>query len=218
MLTIAIIDCGIGNLRSVQRAFESADVSAPITDDPGTLDKADSLVLPGVGAFKDAMHKLTSTGLDAAIKTHVQERNKPILGICLGMQLLAHSSREDGDHTGLGILPASVEPLDVSGQIDWAGRKLTLPHIGWNEIDFSKNSILFDGIPDRSDFYFVHSFHVACDQEEHVAATTEYGSPFASVLEHGNIFATQFHPEKSQRLGQQLIQNFIKCCGQRVAA
>ena len=212
MHKICIIDCGIGNLRSVQRAFERVGENAQITGDPENLKNASSFVLPGVGAFPDAMKNLKRKGLDLIITQNVIEKKKPILGICLGMQLLAQNSCENGLHTGLGIVPGKVVLLEVKGQKNWLGHKLTLPHVGWNQVKSRKKLKLFKNIPDNSDFYFVHSFHFQCKTTDYIAATTTHGISFISALEHENVFATQFHPEKSQRLGHQLIKNFVNYC------
>lgn len=210
MTKIAVIDCAIGNLRSVQKILERVGAEATIARAPEELYDTDAMVLPGVGAFRDAMAKLNESGLSEAIQEQVRLRGKPILGICLGMQLLARDSEEDGDHEGLSLVAGSVRRLDVAGKLDWAKRKLTLPHIGWNSVTPQGEPSLFKGIQPGADFYFVHGYHLVCDESSIVAASCEYGETFVSAVETDNIFAAQFHPEKSQSAGQRLLQNFVE--------
>lgn len=211
---IVIVDYGIGNLRSVQKAFERAGASAAISDSPSDIAAADALVLPGVGAFQDAMTEIHARGLVTVLRKEVAEKRKPLLGICLGMQLIARSSTEGGECDGLGLIPATVERLDIEARKNWAGRKITLPHIGWNAVHPESGSRLFADIPSESDFYFVHSFHVVCDRDSMAAATCDYGLEFTCAIEHENIFAAQFHPEKSQHHGTKLIENYIHICAE----
>ncbi len=210
MVAIAIIDVGIGNLRSVKKAFEKIGVSAPISNRHEIIGAADALVLPGVGAFRGAMKKMHELELVELLRHHVGARGKPLLGICLGMQLLARNSSEGTTITGLDLIRASVVPLDIKHKKGWDGRKLTLPHIGWNSVRADQDSRLFRGLEPDSEFYFVHSYVMHCERPGTVAATCEHGSRFAAAIEHQNIFATQFHPEKSQKDGAAVIENFVR--------
>lgn len=215
-MSVAIIDYGVGNLRSVQKIFERIGSAATITGEAEDIHAADALVLPGVGAFRDAMARLSEHGMVQEIKRAVLDDKKPLLGICLGMQLLAQESEEGGAGEGLGLVPASVRKLQVAGKLNPLGRKLTLPHIGWNEVRPKPESILFRGISEGSDFYFLHSYRLVCDDSGMIAASCEYGETFPCAVERDNIFAAQFHPEKSQKPGQRLIRNFLEHC-ERVA-
>ena len=203
---VQIVDYGMGNLRSVQKAFERAGSEAQITSDPRRIRDADRLVLPGVGAFADAMHELQARSLVEPIREFVQS-GRPFLGICLGLQLLFESSEEgddrpDGPPAGLGILPGRVVRFDLPAPYK-------IPHMGWNQIEARHAPAWLRSIPDGSYFYFVHSYYVAPDRDEDVAFATEYGMPFCSAVARDNIFASQFHPEKSQRRGAQLIEAFL---------
>ncbi len=210
--SIVIVDYGVGNLRSVQKIFEKTGATAIISSEPETIAAARGLVLPGVGAFGDAMAKLRERKLVELLREQVLERRTPILGICLGMQLLARASSEGGAHEGLGLIDAEVEPLAVAGHRDWAGKKLTLPHIGWNEVRPSGPSRLFEGISAGTDYYFVHGYQVRCGDSADAAASCQFGDEFTCAIERGNIFATQFHPEKSQSGGVRLVENYISLC------
>ncbi|MDJ0949934.1 MAG: imidazole glycerol phosphate synthase subunit HisH [Alphaproteobacteria bacterium] len=218
MTNVVIVDYGVGNLRSVQKIFERAGEGATISRERSAIAAADAVVLPGVGAFRDAMDKLEGLDLVKVLRRTALDDRKPFLGICLGMQLLADRSREGGDFAGLGLVPGTAERLDVSGARDLWGRALTLPHIGWNAVTPRPAARLFEGIALGSDFYFAHSYHVVCRDAADVAAHCEYGTTFACALERGNIFGTQFHPEKSQRDGMATIRNFLALCRQRAAA
>lgn len=209
MTDFAIIDCGIGNLRSVQKIFQRLGTDAPITREAAVIIDSDGIVLPGVGAFGDAMRGLEESGTADLLRAEAGERGKPILGICLGMQLFARSSEESPGVAGLGLVPAEVVRLDVSGRTDWMERKLTLPHIGWNTATPRNGTPLFDGIGDGADFYFVHSYQMIMDDPSWVAATAQYGEEFVAAIDNGTLCAVQFHPEKSQTAGQTLIRNFI---------
>ena len=200
---IAIIDYGMGNVRSVAGALEYIGEEAVVTDDPSEIAAADRLVLPGVGAFGDAMANLGSRGLVEVLDHEVIRGEKPFLGICLGLQLLAKSSQEHGQHAGLGWIDADVVRFDS------ADSGLKVPHMGWNDIEPVPEHFLFDRLrPVDMAFYFVHSFHIVCRDPGQVVATCDYGYPFAAVIAWDNIVATQFHPEKSQDNGLQVLRNF----------
>ena len=204
MATVGIVDYGMGNLRSVAGAIEKVGHTAQISRDPDALAKTDKLVLPGVGAFGDAMRNLREFGLIEALDEQVHSASTPILGICLGAQLVARDSDEFGDHTGLGWLPARVRriaPRDESERV---------PHVGWNELQKTRDSVLYDGVPDDALFYYVHSHCLQADDEAIVTGTCGYTGGFAAVLQHANVYATQFHPEKSQQHGLRLLANFIE--------
>jgi glutamine amidotransferase len=195
---IAIVDYGVGNLRSVQKALERVGATAIVTDDPAALDAAEGVVLPGVGAFGDGMANLQARRLIDPLLRQVRQ-DKPLLGICLGMQLLFEESEEMGHHRGLGLLPGRV--------LRFPEGKLKVPHIGWNQLRIAGCDLL-DGIANGSHAYFVHSYYVAPEDPADVLATTEYGLEFASVVGRGRIFGAQFHPEKSQDVGLRLLSNF----------
>lgn len=195
-IRIAVIDYGMGNLFSVAKAFEFIGCAVTATDDPAALDAADAVVLPGVGAFPDAIARLRESGMDAALLKQIH-RNKPILGICLGMQLLFDGSDEYGKHTGLGIYHDWFTKMDLP---------LKVPHMGWNALRDLGCPIL-RGVDGRY-FYFVHSYWATDTQAAHAAGIAEYGRPFVAVAMRGNTFATQFHPEKSGEAGLCILQNF----------
>jgi glutamine amidotransferase len=197
---IAIVDYQMGNLRSVQKGFERVGYEAVITSDPAELARADKVVLPGVGAFADAIAELRRRELVEPIRAAI-DGDRPFLGICLGLQLLFETGYEDGQHEGLGILPGEVVRFDISPE-------LKVPHMGWNELHVRHRPPLLEGIAEGSHFYFVHSYYVAPSQDDVVATTTDYGGEFCSMVWRDNLFATQFHPEKSQRDGLQLLKNF----------
>lgn len=197
---IAIVNYEMGNLRSVQKAFEQVGHVAEVTDDPTVIAAADKIVLPGVGAFSDAMAALRSRALIEPLQ-EVIASGKPTLGICLGMQLLFEKSYEDGEHQGLGILPGQVVRFPTTPG-------LKVPHMGWNQIEFATPSPLLAGIASGSYVYFVHSYYVVPASDQLVAARTDYPTPFCSSIHRDNLFATQFHPEKSQQVGLQLLENF----------
>ena len=201
---IAIIDYGMGNLRSVEKAFEKIGKDAVITSDPFELDSAGKIVLPGVGAFKDAMVELDKRGLIDSIKKNVKS-GKLFLGICLGLQLLFSKSFEDGECEGLSLFPGSVIKFDNKNLKD----KLKIPHMGWNRVKFTGSSIpVFKDMPDDSYMYFVHSYYVWPDEKNIIIGETDYGITFPSVVWKDNIYATQFHPEKSQKIGLDFLRNF----------
>ncbi|MBI5197824.1 MAG: imidazole glycerol phosphate synthase subunit HisH, partial [Nitrospirae bacterium] len=192
---IAVIDYGMGNLRSVQKAFEHVGHPAVIAKDPRQVEEASHVVLPGVGGFPECMKNLTHSGMVGALRRSI-ESGKPFLGICLGLQLLFSESEEFGSHAGLDIVPGKV--VRFSGTVFERDPELKVPHMGWNQIRIVRNAPLFDGIPDGSFVYFVHSYHGIPGDREVVSAVTDYGIPFASAIQRGNLYACQFHPEKSQ--------------------
>ena len=197
---IAIIDYQMGNLRSVQKGFERAGHQAIITCDPDQLAVADKIVLPGVGAFEDAMSELRGRGLIDPIHASI-ESGKPFLGICLGLQLLFDVSYEGGRHEGLGVIPGEVVRFDVPGEYK-------VPHMGWNQAEMRLPAPILEGIKPKSYFYFVHSFCVVPRNAEVIAIETTYHRPFCSMIWRDNVYATQFHPEKSQADGLRLLKNF----------
>lgn len=199
---IAIIDYGMGNLRSVQKAFERAGHAVSITDDAAVVADAARLVLPGVGAFRDAIAALQSRRLVEPIRAAVAA-GKPFLGICLGLQLLFDRSFEDGQYGGLGIVPGEVVRFDVPSEYK-------VPHMGWNQVRFRNRSPIFAGIEEGAYFYFVHSYYVVPRDPSVVATETDYPQPFCSSIWRDNLFATQFHPEKSQEAGLSVLKNFAE--------
>ncbi len=247
---ITIVDYGMGNLRSVAKGFERFGFDVRVTDNPEEVANADKLVLPGVGAFLDAMNGLTQRGLVEPVVDRIRS-GKPFLGICLGLQLLFSKSYEDGEHTGLGIIPGKVVRFDFSNLtnenplkshqpsfakaeiarnteegsqrinkgelkginrlscVDSGNGKLKVPHMGWNQVCFRKrNNPVLKNVPDNTYMYFVHSYYVCPEDEDVIATETEYGINFTSMIWHDNIFATQFHPEKSQQCGLTILENF----------
>ena len=200
-----IIDYGMGNLRSVQKAFEHLGVEAAITTNPRDLATADRVILPGVGAFRDAIAELQRLDFVPAIRDAVAS-GKPFLGICLGLQLLFDVSYEDGEHEGLGIIPGQV--VRFAPQPD-----LKVPHMGWNTLTFQQTHPILNGIAPGSHVYFVHSYHVVPTDPGVIAATSDHGGPFVAMIAKGNLTATQFHPEKSQTVGLQLLKNFAGLAG-----
>jgi len=203
---INIIDYEMGNLRSVEKAFEKLGFEARVSDKPENIATADKVVLPGVGAFRDCVNNLREGGFVEPLLAHV-EAGKPLLGICVGMQMLFDESEEFGRHRGLGLIPGKVVRFP-SGMIE-NGERLKVPHMGWNNISLKKDSPIFKGVQDGSFVYFVHSYYCAAENAENVAATCTYGDiEFCASLVRDNIMATQFHPEKSQDIGLQIFRNF----------
>ena len=200
---IAVVDYGMGNLRSVQKGLERVGQDAVITSNPDIIKKASALVLPGVGAFRACMNNLQSYGLVDVVLSSIK-KGKPFLGICVGMQLLFSECEEFGESLGLDILKGKVVrfPQTVNGA------RLKIPHMGCNNIKFKKNSPFFKGLPDNSFVYFVHSYHPIPEDKDIIATTTKYGIEFTSSVYKDNIFATQFHPEKSQTTGLNILRNF----------
>ena len=197
---IAIVDYGMGNLRSVQKGFERVGHRATITDRPEDVTRAERVVLPGVGAFGDAMANLRGAGLVAPIVKSISE-GRPFLGICLGLQLLFTKSEEMGFHRGLDVLPGRVRRFPDGERV---------PQIGWNQIHLQKEIPLLEGIPDGSFFYFVHSYYIDPEQPDDVVTTTDYGIDYTSIAGRRNAFGIQFHPEKSQDLGLLILKNFAE--------
>ena len=203
-MNIAIVDYGIGNLRSVQKAFESVGASAQLVTQPDLLRSADKVVLPGVGAFKDCVDNLRSSGLLEPVLDHIAS-GKPFLGICVGMQMLFDIGCEDGEHKGLGVLKGKVVRFDVDQTMS-----LKVPHMGWNQLSVRKPSPLLNDLPEGAGVYFVHSYHCLPNDDSIIASTTDYGRPFVSSVWKDNVLATQFHPEKSQKVGLQILGNFAR--------
>ena len=201
---IVIVDYGLGNLFSVQKAFEILGAPVKISGTAEDIHTAERIVLPGVGAFGDGMEFLRTKGLDRALTEEVIGKKKPFLGICLGLQFLAETGEEHGEHRGLGWIKGRVRKLAAEKQ------GLKIPHIGWNELTMVRASPMFTGINPDADFYFVHSFQLQCADPTDLVATATYGEKITAAVERGNIFATQFHPEKSQDNGLKLLQNFIQ--------
>ena len=200
MKPIIIIDYGMANLRSVQKAFEKLGHAAIITSDPNVVGDAERLVLPGVGAFRDASARMHETGLGEAVKSHIRS-GRPFLGICLGLQLLFTRGLEDGEHRGLDIFPGDVVRFaDVPG--------LKVPHMGWNHLRIKKNAPHLAGLPENPAVYFVHSYYAVPSDPGLIATETDYPTPFCSAIWHENVFASQFHPEKSQRVGLHILHKF----------
>jgi glutamine amidotransferase len=199
---IAIADYGMGNRRSVEKALAHVGAESAITADHDVIRAADAVILPGVGAFPEAMRNLRRSGLDAVLR----ELTQPLLGICLGMQLLFESSTEHEGAAGLGILPGTVTRLESP----------RLPHIGWNLVGFQRDSVIGEGMREAA-FYHVHSFACRPSDPHDVVGTSEYGERFVSVVERGNVMATQFHPEKSSRDGLRMLRNFARLVAPAVA-
>jgi imidazole glycerol-phosphate synthase subunit HisH len=203
MTTVAILDYGMGNVRSVSKAFEHVGAGAMLTSDPELVGDADGLVLPGVGAFPKAMEQVRERGLDRLISERIAA-GVPVLGICLGYQLLFDSSTELGGAEGLGLMPGPVTGLGASG--------LKVPHIGWEPVSWTGESELADGIADATPFYFVHSFTPRPANEAEVLATAEHGERFACAASRPPVYGVQFHPEKSSGAGLRLLSNFVRIC------
>lgn len=193
----AIVDYGVGNLKSVTNAMDYLGLSTRITSDPRELELADAIILPGVGAFPDAADKLRLTGLDRVLTAQAEQ--KPILGICLGMQLLLDRGEEVRECAGLGLVPGRVRRIEIG---------LKLPHIGWNSLSFPNPSPLLAGVEEGSCVYFVHSFCAVADDPATVIAQTDYGVPVTAAVQRGNVYGCQFHPEKSGEVGLQILKNF----------
>lgn len=207
---VAVIDYDAGNIRSVEKAVEAVGKQVVVTRSPKEILTADHVILPGVGAFGDAMEKLHKYEL-AGIIREVTARGTPFLGICLGLQLLFESSEESEGVEGLGILPGRIVRIPE-------GKDLKIPHIGWNSLSYPHQGRLFAGIPEESYVYFVHSYYLKAEDEGIVTAVTEYGTTIHASVEQGNVFACQFHPEKSSETGLQILRNFISIAKNREEA
>ena len=200
---IAIVDYGVGNLFSLTSSFAAIGAEVTVTADPAALKAGDKILLPGVGAFEDAAKKLRQTGLDTVVK-ELAAAGKPLMGICLGMQLLFDKSYEYGEHDGLGLIPGSVRPI-----ADVIPAGLKIPHIGWNALHFQKDCPIFKEVSEGDCVYFVHSFYAAqCDDA--TVATAEYGTPLTAAVARGNVYGCQFHPEKSGAVGLQILKAFAE--------
>ena len=199
---LVIVDYGLGNLGSVGNMLRRIGVTSRISSSADDVKSASALVLPGVGAFDVGMRNLRARGLVEPLRERVLEQGCPILGICLGMQLLTRAS-EEGEEQGLGWIQATTKRFDL------AGTSLPVPHMGWNDTR-TTDATLFHDLPDDARFYFVHSYHVVCDDPADVAATCRYGGDVTAAIHHGNIYGTQFHPEKSHKFGMRVLQNFAK--------
>jgi glutamine amidotransferase len=205
---IAVIDYKVGNLRSVQKGFEHAGVEdVRIVDEPAELESAEGLVLPGVGSFRDAAHNLAESGMRDVVMHRVAE-GTPLLGICVGMQLLADVGLEDGEWEGLGLVPGTCERLPEG---------VKLPHIGWNTVQQPRQSPLFAGIAEDTAFYFVHSYRLVPQDSSCIIGSAEYGVPFAAAVQSENVYAVQFHPEKSSEMGLKMLANFGSIVRERSA-
>jgi len=204
---VAVVDYGMGNLRSVAKALERVGAKVSVTSDPDEIRASRKIVLPGVGAFADAVKELKSRDLWDLLKGEI-ERGKPYLGICLGLQLLFTVSFEDGEHSGMGLLPGKVIRFPEPAPDVTSGPRLKVPHIGWNQIHRLREPPLLVDVPEGSYFYFVHSYYVLPDDSQVTAATTRYGTDFVSMVWRQNLFGTQFHPEKSQKWGLKIMENF----------
>jgi imidazole glycerol-phosphate synthase subunit HisH len=201
-MTVAVVDYGMGNLRSVAKALEAVGARVCVCADPDDLRKAERIVLPGQGAFRDCISNLRATGLIEALTEQVRHSGKPFLGICLGLQLLADVSHENGIFEGLGWIPGRVERLTVNEP------SLKLPHIGWNDVAFGE-TVLANGLRKNPIFYFDHSYHFLPQTPSVVSASCDYGGTFTAAVQMDNMFAVQFHPEKSQEIGLRLLRNFL---------
>ena len=199
---IVIVDYGMGNLRSIYKALNRLDIEAKISANVHDIEAAGKLILPGVGHFGRGMQNLRERGMIDPLTRKVLKEKTPILGICLGMQLFCKSS-EEGASEGLGWLNAETVRFDVQDK-----RQYKIPHIGWNSLAFRKEQPLFSGLQNRDLFYFVHSYHLVCHEDENVLSSTTYDYPFVSAVQKDNIVGTQFHPEKSRRIGLRILKNF----------
>ena len=202
---IVIIDYGMGNLRSIENKLRRAGAAAKISSDIGEIEAADKLILPGVGAFASGMRNLDERALRGPLEKKALRQGTPTLGICLGMELITEWS-EEGDAKGLGWIRGQTRRFVFEGD----GKKIRVPHVGWNSLSRTRESPLLKGVSPDSSFYFVHSYHVVCSEPSDIVATTDYGYSFPSVIEHKNILGTQFHPEKSHAAGVQILKNFAE--------
>jgi glutamine amidotransferase len=201
---VAVVDFGAGNLRSVARSLLRSGLEPEVTSDPASVRRADAVVLPGVGAFADAVASLRAKGLDDAVREALAS-GRPYLGLCLGLQVLFSESDEHGTTPGLGLFEGRVERFPAC---DEAGRRLLVPHIGWNRVRFAGSHPLLRSLPEQDFYYFVHAYRAVPAREEDVVGRADYGGPFAAAIARDNAFAVQFHPEKSQRAGKCLLDAF----------
>lgn len=199
---IAVVDYGMGNLRSVQKGFEKVGHQATVTGDPDEVARADKIVLPGVGAFEDAMAELRERNLVEPVLAAI-DSGKPFLGICLGLQLLFDKSYEHGEHEGLGVIPGEVVRFELPPEY-------SVPHMGWNQLAIARRAPILEGLNEGTYVYFVHSYYVVPRDPHVVATTTDYPKPFCSMVWRDNLFAAQFHPEKSQADGLRMLKNFAE--------
>jgi imidazole glycerol-phosphate synthase subunit HisH len=206
---IALVDYGISNLRSVQKAFEQLGTAVMLVDTPDRLAQADHLILPGVGAFPAGMQGLRERGLIEPIRQAACD-GKPLIGICLGMQLLFEASDEMGETAGLGLLPGRVTKIKMHRAGSIPPPALKIPHMGWNQLEVTRDHPLVRGLVSGSYAYFVHSYAVYSDRRDILLATTDYGGPFAAIVAQGHVCGLQFHPEKSQAVGLALLRNFLE--------
>lgn len=207
--TVVVVDYGMGNLRSVEKALEHVGATPVVSGDPAVVERALGVVLPGVGAFPRAAEELRARGLERPLR-EAGESGVPLLGICLGMQLLFERSQELGGGEGLGLLPGSVEPLRAPG--------LKVPHIGWNFVERRRDCWLLEGLPERCAFYHVHSFAARPRRDQDIVGIARYGEDFVSAVERGNLSGVQFHPEKSGPAGLRVLANFVQRCAERQEA
>jgi imidazole glycerol-phosphate synthase subunit HisH len=203
-MDILIVDYGMGNINSIKKKLVKFGINPTISADMSLIKKADKIILPGIGHFSQAMERLNNLNLVEILNEEVLIKKKPILGICLGMQLMAKSS-EEGNVKGLGWFDAEIVKFNIKDTF-----KYKVPHVGWNQIQIKKKSVIMEAVPDLSEFYFVHSYFCKCNDENDVLNSTDHESIFASAIEKENIFGVQYHPEKSHSVGDKLIENFCK--------
>jgi glutamine amidotransferase len=202
-MKVGVINYGMGNLNSVRRSFEEIGADVVVANHPSALYDVDKIVLPGVGAFAEGMAHLNQGDWIPVLNDLVHIQHKPLLGICLGMQMLASMGYEGIETPGLGYIPGDVKRIDL------LGCKERIPHMGWNEVRYKAKSIIFDSIPDASDFYFVHSFAFEVNNSDNLIATVDYGCELTAIVGSNNVFGCQFHPEKSSKAGRQMLKNFM---------
>ncbi len=205
---IAIIDYGLGNVRAFANIYKRLNIPHAVVSRADELQRADGIILPGVGAFDHAMERLEQSGMRRALDEQVRNRRVPVLGVCIGMHMLGRSS-EEGRLPGLGWIEGEVKKFDPTA----VTAKINLPHMGWNDVRPAGRSALFEGLEENAVFYFLHSYYFSCDHDGDVIALTEYGRPFASAVNSGNVCGVQFHPEKSHRHGIRLLANFAALAG-----